>query len=418
MRCSSSWMISVGRQQACAVPTASSRPPGFGGAVEAPFVLAVDVAEEGAGLADPRQAGELVDRRDQEGRQAAVDRLVHRQHRQRPVAGEVAGGVGAADLHVLRRRVVRRAGEAVPAERRAAPRAGLDRRRRLAAVLAGSAGPARPRCRSRRRRSCRAGWATPPSPTQSPISIGQSPSSACRRPRPGRLAAHQLQRADDAGGAGELVEREQPQRVAHQHRDAGAERAAIGDAADGRSSRRRGRDRPPSCRRRSGRTADPTISRSACSRSAQAAQVQQDEGELERPPARRAPARPDRRRVRRCAGARRGRPPRSSPERRGARGDRSASSAMPSAIRCSRAAPPRRAAAPSLCRGGPAMPESSRAWSRSSGSYCAGSPSSAARSASGPCRGQLSQRLHPELDARRSLRSARPARLRPRQVVG
>ena len=46
-----------------------------------------------------------------------------------------------------------------------------------------------------------------------------------------RIAAHQLQCADDARGARKLVERQEAQRVAHQHRDAGAERAGIGDPA-------------------------------------------------------------------------------------------------------------------------------------------------------------------------------------------
>ena len=61
-------------------------------------------------------------------------------------------------------------------------------------------------------------------PTQRPISIGQSPSSG----RPllvgeRRIGAHQLQRADHAGGARQLVERQQAQRVAHDHGDAGAQ---------------------------------------------------------------------------------------------------------------------------------------------------------------------------------------------------
>ena len=51
-----------------------------------------------------------------------------------------------------------------------------------------------------------------------------------RRPA-SRLAAHQFQRADDAGGARKLVEGQQPQRVAHQDGDARAEEAGIGDPA-------------------------------------------------------------------------------------------------------------------------------------------------------------------------------------------
>ncbi|MBW6524955.1 hypothetical protein KZ810_15765 [Sphingomonas sp. RHCKR47] len=43
------------------------------------------MAEERAGLPDPGQCRELVDRRDQEGGQAAVDRLVDGDDRQRAV---------------------------------------------------------------------------------------------------------------------------------------------------------------------------------------------------------------------------------------------------------------------------------------------------------------------------------------------
>ena len=86
--------------------------PRLGGAVEADaFVEPVDVAEEGAGLADPGQARELVDGRDQEGRQAPIDRLVDGQDRQRAVPREVAGRIGAANFQVGRRMIVRHAGE-------------------------------------------------------------------------------------------------------------------------------------------------------------------------------------------------------------------------------------------------------------------------------------------------------------------
>ena len=64
---------------------------------------AVDMAEERAGLAYPWKAGELVDGRDQERGQAAIDRLVDGQDRQRPIAREVAGRIRAADHHIARR---------------------------------------------------------------------------------------------------------------------------------------------------------------------------------------------------------------------------------------------------------------------------------------------------------------------------
>ena len=140
IRCSSSWMIRSGGSSD--QPLSSGRPcAGLGGAVEAESVVEpIDMAEEGAGLADPGQARELVDGGDQKGGQAPIDRLVDGQDRQRPVAGEVAGRVGAADLQVGRRRVVRHAGEGVRRERRAAPGAGLERRRR-ALVPARSVAP-------------------------------------------------------------------------------------------------------------------------------------------------------------------------------------------------------------------------------------------------------------------------------------
>ena len=52
-------------------------------------------------------------------------------------------------------------------------------------------------------------------PTQSPISKGQSPR------RFASFLPFQLQGADERGGAGELVEGQQPKRVAHEHTDAG-----------------------------------------------------------------------------------------------------------------------------------------------------------------------------------------------------
>ena len=81
-------------QRASSVPVA--------GAVEAVLVVAVGTAEEGADLAGPGHGGELVDRGDQEAGQAAIDRLVDRQDRQRLVAGEVAASVDADDAQVGR----------------------------------------------------------------------------------------------------------------------------------------------------------------------------------------------------------------------------------------------------------------------------------------------------------------------------
>ena len=77
-------MMSVGRQQA----RAAKKPPALADrvcrAVEAPLVFAIDIAEKGAGLREPGQAGEFIDRGDDEGWQAAIDRLIDGQNWQRP----------------------------------------------------------------------------------------------------------------------------------------------------------------------------------------------------------------------------------------------------------------------------------------------------------------------------------------------
>ena len=82
-------------------------------------------------------------------------------------------------------------------------------------------------------------------PTQSPISIGQLAEQRLAVLLPCGLTAHQFQRADHPGGARQLVQRQQPQCVAHQHRHARAERAAgrqptIGDRVGGEAKIRLG----------------------------------------------------------------------------------------------------------------------------------------------------------------------------------
>ena len=122
------------------------------GAVEAAhWSYAVDMAEEGAASADPGQAGELVDRGDQEGRQAPVDRLVDRRGPAARVAGEVAVALAQRISRFVGVVVVRaRSGRSCGVNGVAAPRAGLERRRRgLRLAAAGSAAPGRPPCRRR-----------------------------------------------------------------------------------------------------------------------------------------------------------------------------------------------------------------------------------------------------------------------------
>ena len=92
-------MRSIGRSSRAAASAAR-----LGSAVEAVWCRALDVTEEGAGAALPRHVGELVDRRDHEGRQAAIDFLVDDDDRQPFRAGERAIDVIAVDVEPLRRR--------------------------------------------------------------------------------------------------------------------------------------------------------------------------------------------------------------------------------------------------------------------------------------------------------------------------
>ena len=167
------------------------------------------MAEERARLTKPGQARELVDRRYQERRQASIDRFVHGQHRQRPVAGEIASRIGAADHHVLRRSVAGHTGEGVAAEWRAAPRTSLDRRRRLTPLTTIAPhtryGSVVSRVASR---PSRLGEAA--DPTHKPISIGQSPSRRLpsRPAMPARRAsapAHRRRRRHATAGRASIA---------------------------------------------------------------------------------------------------------------------------------------------------------------------------------------------------------------------
>src|SRR5579884_583015 len=113
-------------------PAVSERPPfaWLSRAVETDAILeAVDMAKEGTSLADPGQCRELVHRRDQECRQASINRLVHREDWKRPIPAEVAIYIGATNLEVGRHVLVGHAGEGRSRELRAAPWTCLQRRR-------------------------------------------------------------------------------------------------------------------------------------------------------------------------------------------------------------------------------------------------------------------------------------------------
>ena len=102
------------------------------GSIEARRVVPLRPTEQRPGLPDPRERCEFVDRRDQEGREPPVDRLVHGHDGERPVAREVAFEVRADDAQLARLVVVRQERERVRPEARPAPRAVLKRDRAMA----------------------------------------------------------------------------------------------------------------------------------------------------------------------------------------------------------------------------------------------------------------------------------------------
>src|SRR5271170_5545823 len=69
---------------------------------------------------------ELVDRGDEKGGKATVNRLVDRRHGKGTAAGEIACGIGAPDFHIGRRGVVRHTSKRRRREFRPAPRARLQ----------------------------------------------------------------------------------------------------------------------------------------------------------------------------------------------------------------------------------------------------------------------------------------------------
>src|SRR5207245_4574964 len=81
-------------------------------------------------LPDPRERRELIYRRDQEGRQPPVDRLIHSDDGERAVAREVALEIRAHDAQLARLVVIGQQREGVGPEARPAPRAVLERDRR------------------------------------------------------------------------------------------------------------------------------------------------------------------------------------------------------------------------------------------------------------------------------------------------
>jgi hypothetical protein len=87
------------------------------------------LTEQLAGLAFPRKASELIDRRNQEGRQAAVDGFVDRNNRQRRPAGEFAISIYAGDAQIERLFFDWDEIERVGRKLRSVPRADFERNR-------------------------------------------------------------------------------------------------------------------------------------------------------------------------------------------------------------------------------------------------------------------------------------------------
>src|SRR6185437_10928731 len=63
---------------------------------------AIDMTEECSCLSNPWQAGKLVDRRDEKGRQTSIDRLINGQNGKRSIAAEFTLRIDAPDFEILR----------------------------------------------------------------------------------------------------------------------------------------------------------------------------------------------------------------------------------------------------------------------------------------------------------------------------
>ena len=97
--------------------------------VEARGVVAVGTAEQRTAGTHPGQRGELINRGDEEGWQAAVDRLIHRDNRQRAIAAEITRKIATDDAEFAWRVGVGPQAERGGGEARVAPRAALQRDR-------------------------------------------------------------------------------------------------------------------------------------------------------------------------------------------------------------------------------------------------------------------------------------------------
>ena len=201
-------------------------------------IEAFGAAEQLAGLRHPGERRELVHRRDQEGGQAAVDGLVHGQDRERPVSAEVAFEVRADDAQLDRPLVVRQQREGGGLEAGPAPGAALERDRgglatgiRLELPGPGARRIRAPVALAAHEVGCRR-LADPQPDLEGPCAVA----------RIGGGLAFQLQRADQAGRAGELVQGEQAQRVPHDDAHAGSLEPVVFRVAQPAQHHREGRE--------------------------------------------------------------------------------------------------------------------------------------------------------------------------------
>ena len=250
-------------------------------AVEALRIAALGAAEQLAGARLPRQGGELIDRGDEEGRQAAVNRLIHRQNGQGPFAAEVALEVGAGHPQLLGRIAVGPQLKGIRREFLAAPRAvlqgdgggpavgiGLElpgfgprRIRALFAPLAHAVGRGR--------------LAHPKADLEGPFAVAFSV-----------VFPLQFQGADQSGGPGQLVQGQQAQGVAHDDAHPGPLPCVLLGIAQPAQHHRQGGQPQIGFRLAAAGGEEQQIDRFPMRVRwvRDAGQVQQDEGELEGPP--------------------------------------------------------------------------------------------------------------------------------------
>ena len=272
----------IGRRKRTREPTPAA---GLRGSVESCRVIPVGAPEQRAGITHPWQRGELVHGGDQERGQAPVKRLVHGDDGEWLVAGELALPVGARDAQIGRLLRVRQQREGVRGEVLTAPRTALHRngRRpapRIVLVLAHlGAGRVRTPVALRAEVIGCARLAHPQTDLERPFA----------EPAAVVPPALQLQRADQPGRAPELIEGQQTQGVAHDDADACARAAVLARVAEPPQDHGERREAEIRLGLAAAGGEEQQVHEPALGigRIGDAGEIQQDEGELKGPPARR-----------------------------------------------------------------------------------------------------------------------------------